>query len=1151
MSANEETRERVVLAFLEQLFQDREHGRVLPVDDYQALYPEIAEQIASEYAELCSAEAKTLDRLGPYRLLRILGEGGQGVVYEAFDERMRRTVALKVLPRSLASADGNMPAQIARELEAVSRLDHPGICVVHDAGAVDGHAYLAMRLVRGEPLARKVGMIPMPEAVILIEKVARALHAAHQAGVVHRDIKPANIMVDDQGDPVILDFGLARAEASAAPSLTRTGDILGTPHYLAPERLRGEARTDVRADVWSLGVTLHELLTGQRPFVGHSLEAVARSVEAEEPPDLHRLDRSIPRELAVVVRTALSKELPRRYQSAQEFADELARVLRGEPIHAQPISMAVRTRRWVRRNPAPSTAFGLLLLGLVVASRVAQDFRELATQTKQGLASSESSLAQSKLEQARMQRYSGKAGRSLSMRQLLTESIAARDRAILAEADSSQLPGQLDLRNLAIESLLTPDAELLLEIQHAGYSMAGISANGEWVAARQFLPTADGLRTQSIRVLSLETGEVRAESSHPDFLDVQEGIAVSNDGRWIALPGPEERSLDLWDLAREERVHAFELPPDLVLGDNERDPKRHLRYWKIVFSPDGTKLGLSVAPREARQTLPSPRGFAVWDVASGKRLLGTKAGTNRYPWIAFSPDSAQVVINPEPNAIAVYAFESESESASDFEPGPAPGSAIDLEPIARLSFEAPIRAAAVFDGPSPDLLVVLGAENSPQDILARISSTDASLRWRISLQPKFEWAHAAGLCLSPDGGRIALADEASGLRLLVAETGRELLHLEDAHDGRVESLAWNPQGTSLSSHARAARSKVWRPRPLPSFLQEVEVPHGGVGEGMLTASDDGSWLAFIHATQRESVHVWQPGAWQTSHRILQAGQRGASVYQLLFDPEHRSLVEVGTTLTTRWDIASGTAEHRAPATGTEWIHASFGPQGELWMVERDARQGRFALVRFDDQARMSLDDLAPAAWLDRSADGQHLIATPASDVRADPQLGELVATSDSASFKLTSLRTIAGLPDRENLHRRNSRFSADGRWLAMLAREDEYFLHVWDLRNEQVILRIPMGGNPSWESFDFAPSGAALAVGTQDGLVRVFELEAAQEWIQWQAHAVDLRLVRYLSDGTLCTWASQEPARFWNQKALQAELAELGLTDELATEPAE
>lgn len=1145
MSANDETRERVVLAFLEQLFQDREHGRILPVEDYQARYPELAEQIASEYAELCSAEAKPLDQLGPYRLLRILGEGGQGVVYEAFDERMRRTVALKVLPRALASADGQMPAQIARELEAVSRLDHPGICVVHDAGAVDGHAYLAMRLVRGESLARKIGILPSTEAVALIEKVARALHAAHQAGVVHRDIKPANIMVDEQGEPVILDFGLARAEASVAPSLTRTGDILGTPHYLAPERLRGEARSDVRADVWSLGVTLHELLTGQRPFVGHSLEAVARCVETEEPPDLHRLDSSISRELAVVVRTALSKELPRRYQTAQEFADDLARVLRSEPIHAQPVSLAVRTRRWVRRNPAPSTALGLLLLGLVVASRVAQDFRELAAETKQGLASSESNLAQSKLEQARLQRYSGVAGRSLTMRDLIRDSIAARKRAERAAADPAQLPALVDLRNMAIESMLTPDAEVLHDLEHAGYTLGAVSANGQWIAVREFLATADGLRTEAIRVLSLTSGTVRAESSHPDLLDVQEGIAVSNDGRLIAVPGPQERSLDLWDLAREERVQQLEFPAGIVLGENERDPKRHLRYWKIVFSPDGSKVGLSVAPREARQTLPSPRGFAVWEVETGERLLGSRAGTTRYPWIAFSPDSQQVVVNPEPNAVAVYALATSITNDSSV------AALSEREPIARLSFEAPIRAAAVCNGSQPDLLVVLGADNSPQDILARISSTDASLRWRVTLQPKFEWAHAAGIGLSPDGSRIAFADEAGGLRVLRAASGRELLHLQAAHAGRVESLAWAADGASLSTHARAGHSKVWRPRAEPQWLSEAEVPHGGVERGMFTSSTDGSWLAFIHAEQRESVHVWQRGAWSDTHKVLQASQRGASTYQLLFDPEHHSLVEVGTTLVTRWNLQTGQAEHRAPAPQTEWIHASYNPEGELSMIERDPQEARFTWVRFDDEMRLVLDDLAPAAWLDRSADGSFLVATPADDVDADPQLGKLVATAPATTPRLSELRQLSGLPKRENLHRRNARFSRDGQWLAMLAREDQYFLHVWDLSTDQVVLRLPMGGSPSWESFDFAPDYARLAVGTEDGVLRIYDLERKEVWAQWQAHAVDLQTLRYLSDGTLCTWGSQEPARFWNQKALQAELAGLGLDGGLAREPAE
>jgi serine/threonine protein kinase len=195
------------------------------------------------------------------------------------------------------------------------------------------------------------------DLLTVFEKVARALHAAHEAGVVHRDIKPGNVMVTSAGEPVILDFGLAHAEDQDFESLTRPGDLFGTPAYMSPEQLtRGTLQLDRRTDVYSLGATLYECLTLKRPFEAPTREALYQAILSKEPPDPRSLNPAIPGDLRVVLETALAKDRDKRYQTALELAEELRRVRCYEPIVAKPAGPWTRLRRWSQRNPALATA---------------------------------------------------------------------------------------------------------------------------------------------------------------------------------------------------------------------------------------------------------------------------------------------------------------------------------------------------------------------------------------------------------------------------------------------------------------------------------------------------------------------------------------------------------------------------------------------------------------------------------------------------------------------------------------------------------------------------------------------------------------------------------------------------------------------------
>jgi len=367
--------------------------------------------VAGAAGSVVAGEAPEI--IGPYRVLSEIGRGGQAVVYLAEDTRLNRPVALKVLSVTEAGAELRMQ-RFRREAEVASKLDHRGICPVFDAGTQEGAAYIAMRYVAGTTLAACIaesrkkprsrsgsiglalptggsgsrdasgptrstqrtsrtgaGTTARPNdlhaALRLVEQIARALHAAHEAGVVHRDIKPGNIMVTPGGEPVILDFGLAGGEEGGLQGLTRTGDVMGTPAYMSPEQIAGPSEAiDRRTDVFSLGVTLFECLTLERPFDAPSREALHRVILEDEPPDPRKRNPRISADLAVVIATALEKSLNRRYQTALAFADDLRRIREKRPIAARPISRIGRLVRWAKRRPARAALWITALLGLPV-----------------------------------------------------------------------------------------------------------------------------------------------------------------------------------------------------------------------------------------------------------------------------------------------------------------------------------------------------------------------------------------------------------------------------------------------------------------------------------------------------------------------------------------------------------------------------------------------------------------------------------------------------------------------------------------------------------------------------------------------------------------------------------------------------------------
>jgi serine/threonine-protein kinase len=288
-----------------------------------------------------------------YKILEKLGQGGMGVVYKAEDTKLKRTVALKFLPSEL-TRDADAKARFIQEAQAAGALDHPDICTIHEIDETeDGRLFIAMALYEGETLKKKIerGPLDIDEAVEIAMQVARGLGRAHEAGIVHRDIKPANIIITKDGVAKILDFGLAKLAGQT--KLTKAGSMLGTVAYMSPEQARGDA-VDHRTDIWSLGVVLHEMLTGTRPFTSEYDQAVVYSILNEEPDSLKSLRPEIPIELDQAAAKTLRKDPGERFQSMGAFVSALSGISRPGTEKASP-SIAVLP--FVNMSPDPENEY--------------------------------------------------------------------------------------------------------------------------------------------------------------------------------------------------------------------------------------------------------------------------------------------------------------------------------------------------------------------------------------------------------------------------------------------------------------------------------------------------------------------------------------------------------------------------------------------------------------------------------------------------------------------------------------------------------------------------------------------------------------------------------------------------------------------------
>ena len=346
--------ESVMADYLQRL----ESGRKPEPEDFLAAYPQFASELRTFFrnhhwfGQSPPPETSTLvgTQIGPYKIEAEIARGGMGIVYRARQQGLERPVALKLISSGvLAGREERQRFRI--EAEAAARLHHPGIIPIHEIGSWQGYEYFSMTLVEGPTLQKRVEEGPFDdrEAARMVRDISEAVEYAHDAGIVHRDLKPDNILVSAEGRPLVTDFGLAKWHREGT-MITRTGQVLGTPHYMSPEQACARGDAGVSTDIYSLGAILYALLTGSPPHTGSNAADVLRSVLQDEPESPRNIRREIAPELEKICLKAIQYEPAARYPSAKSFAEDLDRFLRGEPTSASGSGLLDRVAREIRRD---------------------------------------------------------------------------------------------------------------------------------------------------------------------------------------------------------------------------------------------------------------------------------------------------------------------------------------------------------------------------------------------------------------------------------------------------------------------------------------------------------------------------------------------------------------------------------------------------------------------------------------------------------------------------------------------------------------------------------------------------------------------------------------------------------------------------------
>jgi WD40 repeat protein/serine/threonine protein kinase len=1126
--ASESSADYVLLNRLADEFAGRYRAGERPaLQEYVDRYPELADDIRELFPAMVEIEqvkeeekgitepvaapiAPALEQLGDFRILREVGKGGMGIVYEAEQVSLGRHVALKLLPKNLL-IDPRAKRRFEREAKAAARLHHTNIVPVFGVGEQDGMPYYVMQFIQGLGLdevleelkklqvegavsgafatgefrvSRKdvsavevartllgefpetggntgpdsvpgeeqtiVGAgastsaphVPAPSdsaslsssSVVLPGRgrdgskarhgkptywqsvarvglqVAEALEYAHKQGVHHRDIKPSNLLLDTQGTVWVADFGLAKANDQQ--DLTHTGDILGTLRYMPPEAFEG--KSDARGDIYSLGLTLYEMLAFRPAFNESERNRLIKKLLHEEPVRLGKLNRGVPRDLETIVHKAIDKDPRQRYSSAAALGEDLQRFIDDEPIVARPISQSERLWRWCRRNPDLARLAALLVLVVLTgfalvtwkwqdaerqrdAAEVAEkgEARQRAIAVQQAeLATREADLSRRLLYVADMQlaQRTWEAGTTGGARGILSRHIPQ--------------PGQEDLRDFEWRYLWRScqdgSRDTLRGHTHESQAMA-LSPDG-----RTLVTCGDG---GSILIWDLA-------SRHPVRLlgYVSNSVALAPDGNLLAIASVTGRAVHLWDLAA--RCERATLP-------HEED------VTAVAFSPDGMLLASGCRDGSIR----------LWDMASRREMNVFRGHAQLLGSVVFSPDGLTLASGGFDGRVRLWDIATQSPIAS-FDAHKAP--------VFCMSFSA--------DGKT---LASGGADSTVQlwDTVSR--QRQATLRGQRTV--------VRSAAFSPDGKTLATGSGDGAIRLWDI-AARDISKLLRGHGNVVTALAYAPDGKTLISACWDGIVKVW---DVPSESDPDAVTEHSTAFNSLAFSPDGTTLA-IGDVRKGSVALWDIAS--RAQVGLETGAPGP-LQCIEFAPNDPVLATTGGDNMVRlWDVPALKQLAAFPHEGNVFSFA-FSPDGKLLV---GASAGPVTLV-WDRATGREVARLSPGLRARFSPDGALLATTNGRnvllwDVATWQNAGELRGTGANERASNSALFGLA--------------FSPDGRMLA--SSDFEGTLLLWDMATKRRVAARRVHSVP-FGSVAYSSDGRRLVTAGGDGVVRLWDTAMLQK----------------------------------------------------------
>ncbi len=1022
----------------------RELHAMLAADEGEDIIDQAAAVIATEFTLVQpgppprpSRQIAVPKTIGRYRVLRVLGEGGMGVVYEAEQDLPQRTVAVKVIRGQLATA--SLRKRFELETHILGRLNHPGICKIYEAATDAESCFFAMELVDGKPLtthadAKELGS---PARLALFARVCDAVHHAHLKGVIHLDLKPANILVGEDGQPKVLDFGIARFvdPDSALTGLTLTGQVLGTPAYMSPEQtaLTPDA-LDARSDVYTLGAIGYELLTGRLPhdIKGKAVHEIIRIIREEDPRPISAAWPELRGDVETILGKALAREPEARYQSAAALADDVRRHLRNEPIEARAPTAAYQIKMFAKRNRGLVTALGALAAALLAGTIIASVLAARAERARAALAVRNDALT---VLEARAS--------------LLEDPTRAAARLKTLSADGAWD----DALAVAREAEALGAARHLLVGHESEVHGVAFAAGGAVVATASY--------DRTFRLWDLERGRARVWRLK-DGLDV-----VVASGELLAVGGI-EGELRLFDAGR---------------GTSRALPGHGERITAAVWAADGSLLASGSFDGTLR----------LWrrDGGAAAVLAGHSV---RVEAVTFSKDLGRVAAAAVDGSVRVWTtagapiatlrgHDDEAVGVAFIEGDRALVSAGRDGRVLRWTPEGGEPRTLAEDAGELKLLVAAndvlawGGREGPVSVL--VPGADL---------PRLVTRHESvvrALVFSPDGALLASGGDDRTVHVVdVASGDTSVLR---GHDSAVRGLAFSHDGQKLASVADDGSGRVWRARrPMAEAARRVAVSSrgdlavAGVDRAVRLALADGATHLLAGHTDEIYEMVFSPDA-----RLLAAGSRDRTVRVWDRDGTPVAVLQAAGRASAVAFSASG--RHLAAGIHTGAV--------KLWEVDgwrerpHEGHDARVNDVTFAGETLITAgDDRAVRAWDPAAGSGRALATLPdwVIVVAANGRGDVAAATTDGTVRIIAADGEVVELPG----HRGEVvtlDWSPDGTTLA--SGGIDRTTRLWRDGASAAVLEGPAGGVVK---VLFTADGAGVLAGAADGTLRVYPTTGAR-----------------------------------------------------------